>query len=433
MKVALLTMFNGLDSSYSLVNVVAEQVRMLLDANIETRILVSDICPLNKLYGIFLDKRIKWVKVCNHLNGNQMHWKNYTQPNGTVHDTFFEEVDAIAEDLVKKLADIDICFMHDIHYQGWHLHHNIAIRKVQDRLPNLKFLAFTHSAPATRPANSKWPFSARYTPMPNTLYIYPTQSGIPALAKQYNVSENRCRVVSNSLDLLSFASDEVKLLAKHIDLLTSDILVVYPGRLTASKKFDKVAALCGVIKKNHGKDIKVIFCDAFPSLSVTPEAYKNIVRSTGVNFGLENGDLLFTSDIKESLKGFPRKGVLELFSLSNLFICPSYSESFGLTVLEAASKGNFLVLNEQVPALKELGSNLAAYFMKWDAKNFGFNTRETYLPSEEAYLTDHAKNIVKFMDSNQVIHAKTMAKKRYSPQWIWKNQLEPIIMNSLTE
>ena len=61
MKVALLTMFNGLDSSYSLVNVVAEQVRMLLDANIETRILVSDICPLNKLYGIFLDKRIKWV------------------------------------------------------------------------------------------------------------------------------------------------------------------------------------------------------------------------------------------------------------------------------------------------------------------------------------------------------------------------------------
>ena len=51
MKVALLTMFNGLDSSYSLVNVVAEQVRMLLDANIETRILVSDICPLITYMG----------------------------------------------------------------------------------------------------------------------------------------------------------------------------------------------------------------------------------------------------------------------------------------------------------------------------------------------------------------------------------------------
>lgn len=427
MKVALLTMFNGLDSSYSLVNVVAEQVRMLLEANIETRILVSDICPLNKLYGIFLDKRIKWVKVCNYLNGNQMHWKNYTQSDGKVHDTFFEEADAIAEDLVTKLADIDICFMHDIHYQGWHLHHNVAIRKVQKQLPNLKFLAFTHSAPANRPPNPKWPFSTRYTPMPNTIYIYPTQSGISALAKQYNVSEDRCRVVSNSLDLLNFVTEDVRLLSKYFDILAPDILVVYPGRLTRSKKFDKVAALCGAIKKNYDKNIKVIFCDAFPKLDISPETYKLFVRSTGVNFGLDKGDIIFTSDIKEFSRGFPRQGVIDLFSLSNLFICPSYSESFGLTVLEAASKGNFLVLNEQVPALKELGNTLNSYFMKWDAKNFGFNTRETYRPSEEAYLAKHVKNIIDLMVTNPIIHAKTVARQRYSPHWIWKNQLEPVI------
>ena len=65
--------------------------------------------------------------------------------------------------------------------------------------------------------------------------------------------------------------------------------------------------------------------------------------------------------------------------------------------------------------------------MKWDAKNFGFNTRETYKPSEDAYLKDHAKNIIKLMDSNQILHAKTIAKQRYTPQWIWKKQLEPII------
>lgn len=32
MKVAILTMFNGLSSTYSLVNVVAEHLKMLLDA-----------------------------------------------------------------------------------------------------------------------------------------------------------------------------------------------------------------------------------------------------------------------------------------------------------------------------------------------------------------------------------------------------------------
>ena len=51
--------------------------------------------------------------------------------------------------------------------------------------------------------------------------------------------------------------------------------------------------------------------------------------------------------------------------------------------------------------------------MKWDAKNFGFNTREIYRPSEEAYLTHHANNIIKLMDNNSIIHAKTIAKQRY--------------------
>lgn len=430
MNIALLTMFNGLSSAYSLVNVVAEQTRMLLNAGIETHILVSDICPLDNLEGIFRDERIHWVKVCNHLNGKQMHWKYYVQSEGTVHDTFFDEANAIADDLTEKLADIDFCFMHDIHYQGWHLHHNVAVRKVQERLPNLKFIAFTHSAPEIRPSKPKWPFSARYTPMPNTTYVYPTQSGLAALAKQYNISEDRCRFVNNSLDLLSFFSEDVQLLASKIDIMGADILVVYPGRLTASKKFEKVAAFCGAIKRSCGKSVKVVFCDCFPGSDIIPDDYRQFIRSVGIQFGLDDEDMFFTTDIPEYERGFPRKGVLELFTLSNLLVCPSYSESFGLTVIEAASRGNFLVLNERVPALEELGKILHAYFMKWDARNFDYDTEETYLPSEEAYYHEHAMNIVKIMENNPVIHANQMARQRYTPAWIWKNQLEPIILAS---
>lgn len=81
-----------------------------------------------------------------------------------------------------------------------------------------------------------------------------------------------------------------------------------------------------------------------------------MIRTEGKKYGLPADNLLFTSDIGYPL-GFPREGVMELFQLSNLFICPSYSESFGLTVLEAARRGNFLVLNQAVPALQELGEN----------------------------------------------------------------------------
>ena len=136
--------------------------------------------------------------------------------------------------------------------------------------------------------------------------------------------------------------------------------------------------------------------------------------------------MLFSSDIGYP-DGFPRESVFELFTLSNLFVCPSYSESFGLTVLEAASRGNFLVLNEAVPALQELGVQLAAYFMRWHARNFGFDTREKYLPSEQQYYEDHARNIVNLMREDHALNAKTLTRTRYSTRWICQNQLLPLL------
>ena len=151
MKVAILTMFNGLDRTYSLVNVVGEHLRMLLDNGISVKLLVSEDCSDIERSGIFADQRIEWIKVTNRLNGNLIHWHDYSQPFGDLHKTFFEEADVIADDLEIKLKGVDICLMHDIHYQGWHLLHNVAVRKVQEKLSDLRFIAFTHSAPVRRP------------------------------------------------------------------------------------------------------------------------------------------------------------------------------------------------------------------------------------------------------------------------------------------
>jgi len=395
MKVAILAMFNGLDRTYSLVNVVAEHLRMLLDANIPVKLLVSEDCPDSEKFGIFLDERIEWAKVVNKLDGKQIHWHDYSLPTGTLHKSFFQEAELIAEDLKEKLSDVDVCMMHDIHYQGWHLVHNVAVRKAQEALPQVRFIAVTHSAPANHPSDVKWPFSARYTPMPRTTYVYPTQSGIAPLAKQYNVAEGKCRVISNSLDLLADVCEDVRKIAGEFDILSPDIFIVYPGRMTQGKRFDKVAAFAGAIRKKTERSVKVLFCD-FPSSDVNPKLYKAAVRLVGQKAGLEEGDIAFTTELGYP-NGFPRKGVLDLFTLSNLYVCPSYSESFGLTVLEAASRGNFLVLNQAVPALEELGKQLNAHFMRWDARNFGFDTKETYHPSEQAYLEEHGEIVLRLI------------------------------------
>lgn len=425
MKVAILTMFTGLSTTYSLVNVVADQIKMLLEAQVKLKILVSETCLDEERWGVFLDPRLEWVKITNTRHGEPIVWHDYSAPTGTVHETFYEETAWIAEDYVRYLQDVDVCIMHDILYQGWHLVHNVAVRQAQESLPNVKFLAFTHSMPVNRPQKTEWPFSARFTPMPNTRFIYPTYSGIEALARQYDVPLGNCAVVYNSLPLLEILSPDVQKVAEHIDLLNADILVIYPGRLTTGKRFEKVAALSGAIQRKTEQCTKVVFCD-FPSADIPSQIYKRTIQMEGMKFGLEKEDLIFTSDLGYE-QGFPRRGVFELFGLSNLFICPSYSESFGLTVLEAASRGNFLVLNEAVPALKELGDSLGAYFLRWDGRNFGYDTREKYVPSEQAYYEEHGEIIVNLMREDRSLRAKTKTRTKYHGSWICRNQLMPLL------
>ncbi|WP_204217910.1 hypothetical protein [Pseudoflavonifractor sp. An85] len=182
MKVAILTMFTGLSSTYSLVNVVADQLSMLLEHDIPVKVLVSETCPDQARAGIFADPRIQWVKIVNTHQGAPITWYDYAQPTGTVHETFFQEADLFAQDFVRHLQDVDVCILHDILYQGWHLVHNVAIRKAQEQLPHIRFLSFTHSLPVPRPKHIESPFSARFSPMPNTTFVYPTRSGLGALA-----------------------------------------------------------------------------------------------------------------------------------------------------------------------------------------------------------------------------------------------------------
>ncbi|PWW04754.1 hypothetical protein DFQ01_10635 [Paenibacillus cellulosilyticus] len=430
MKIAILTMFNGLSKTYSLVSVVEEHLHMLLEAGLHVKLLVSQDCPDSERQGIFLDERIEWVRITNRLRGELIHWRDYAQSVGRVHESFYEEAAVIADSMEEVLRDADVCIMHDIMYQGWHLVHNVAVRQVQERLPKVRFLAMTHSLPAPRPIRANWPLSARFNAMPNTDYLYPTASGLPALARQYGVELNRCHAVYNSWNPYAESSEALRRLGARIDLLSPDILVIYPGRLTPGKQFEKAAALVGAIAFESGLSAKIVFCD-FPSLDISSQAYKLQICEVGIRFGLKREHIVFTSD-EGWTDGFPHQAVMELFGLSNLFICSSYSESFGLIVLEAASRGNFIVLNEAVPALKELGERLDAYFMRWNARNFGYETKEQYQPSEEAYIREHAAIIVRRMGEEKVLRAKTLVRQQYHPKWIWEHQLKPLLMDVTT-
>lgn len=424
-KVAILTMFAGLSQTYSLVNVVAQQLEMLLANDVKVAMIVSETCGEEEKHGIFLDPRIQWIKIKHQIDGKQIKLYDYALPDCELHNSFETEVEFFKNQFIEALTPFQVCIMHDILYQGWNYVYNIAIRRSQKKLENIRFLSFIHSFPVKRPLNPKKGLEGRYTPMEHTVFVYPSYSGIAAVAQQYQVPECYCRVVYNTPPLIEICCEEVKQLHQTFGLLDSEVLVVYPANFSPEKKFEKVVALLGTIKKVGEKTVKVVFCDA-PSVDVSSNEYKEAIYYVANFYGLSRNEIVFTSDLGYE-KGFPLYGVMDLFLLSNLYICPSYSETFSLSTLEAASRGNFIILNEAVPALEEIGKQLGAYFMRWDAKGCGYSCKEHYTPSELKYYEQHAAQIIKRMRDDKVCDAKTMIRKRFNPQWVWHNQLKSLI------
>ncbi len=428
MKIAILTMFNGLSTTYSLVNVVSSHIKMMLDHDEDVTMVVTDLLQEAEKQGIFADNRVHWIKIKNTRKNKNIKWHDYSKGTGTIHESFYEEVIHYKNEFIENLSNFDCIFMHDILYQGWHLCHNVAIREAIKEIrknKKIKIVSFTHSMPSSVPKELDYPFSQRFAPIENAIFVYPTNSGLEALSKQYDMPKSNCKAIYNCVPLMEELDPSVQQLSKEIDLYSPDILSIYPARLTTGKKFENVVMLLGSMKKSTSKDIKVIFTD-FKSADIDPEIYKEQIYTIGVEWGLSKEDIIFTSDCGFP-QGFPRKGVLDLFTLSNLFICPSYSESFGLTVIEAGSRGNFIVVNKKVPALEELGNNLNSYFMNWDALNFGFSTTETYNPSEEAYYLENGKNINILMENDISLMTKTKIRQTYNTNYIWETQMKPIL------
>lgn len=410
MKIAIFTMFNGLNESYSLVSAVKNQIKMLLQNGHEVKVLVSEHCPDEERKDIFADSRLLWIKITNSINGNRAHWIDYTYYHKNVSPEFWILAKEVAKDLFFALQDTEICILHDILYQGLHLVHNAAVRTVQKKLPHLRFFAFTHSLPREN-LQLQISFQYMYCSMPNTTFVCPSKAMVLPLARQYNIKEKDIAVIPTAIDITEGMSPEVKQIYSIRSFEKPEYIIIYPARAAASKGHNLLAQFAGELKRATGKHILIICCDSYGNAHS-----RRLIGFEMQTNGITHEEFLCTSELGFS-DGLSHKAVLELFTLSNLFIFPSLAETQGLIALEAASRGNFLVMNSQAPALCQLSQSL------W-AQLYDFNTDISALPfkKEEA-----VKCIAEQISLNPVIQAKNAVRKCFSPNAIYNRYLAPLL------
>lgn len=250
---------------------------------------------------------------------------------------------------------------------------------------------------------------------------------IELFAQMFNVPVGKVQVVYNCRDIYKFMGMNefsIKLIEKY-DLLSTDVLAIYPTRLSTGKNIEISIHLMAKIQELD-RNAKLVICNSY-SNAQSEKQYALQLKQQAKQWGLPEENLIITSmEGKEWELGVPYQTIKDLMSISNLFMLPSKSEGCSLILLEAALTKNLIVLNNLLPSLHEFGENDVIY-IDCDAVRGGKMTNVQYNPSRDAHLKEKAQQVVERLDSNPALNMFIRIRKKFNPEWIYRNQLEPLI------
>ena len=429
-KICLLSTFTNFDSTYSLCIVAAEQIRMLVANGYEPVVIVKEGFRAEDVFA-FKEVTLRYIPVVPS--------SNYI--GEAVDETFKEDVKKLKDAVIKNLQDVDIVFTHDLIYQPESLKLNFACRQAieeDEHIKKIKWLHWIHSATSPQTLGKELQQNDAYFDIvskrfPNSFVVFPNAYSIPRVARNFGVEEDQVKVVHHSTNLPGYCQWDSLMIKLVMDknMLTADAIAVYPIRLDRGKQVEVVIKIMAQLKKLN-YTVRVVVVD-FHSTGGDKVTYREELKKIGIDWGLNDFDLTFTSEFHESWKtSVPRKVVHDLFELSNVFIMPSKSETYSLITQEAALCGNILMLNHDFAPFRDIYGKDAIY--KQFSSNIGFDGLDgdinTTYGDEKGYYHDCAMRLKYELENNMVLAMQKKLRKERNPLATFKNEIEPLLYSS---
>jgi len=416
--VTLLTDFYEPDSTYSL-NIIAEaQLSMLRESGRYNVVAVVD--ENFKPERVWCDVELRYIPPPKERKN---HIEFYPQLDDDIVKTH--------RALVEVLADADVIITHDLIYQSAMMPLNYAARLWQEKNPTPVWLNWVHSATpspiwTTRDAKLE-PLQCH---MPNSKICYPNAWDVPRVQRAYRCGPGDVAVVphpTNVVEYLGF-QDITKRLVAERDLLSADVIMVYPVRLDRGKQVEYVMRTAKGLK-DFGKSVRVV-CVDFHSTGGDKVKYRDELKMLGIDLGFDEVELTFTSEFDKELHlRAPREVVRDLMLLCNVFVMPSVSETYSLIAQEAGLCAAFLVLNRDFPPMRSIYGEHAAYFQfssAVDALTGQDGRTNTEYSNIDGYFLEVAGRCVYELENNPVLAQRTRIRKERNPQHVFKQYIEPL-------
>lgn len=321
------------------------------------------------------------------------------------------------------LKEYDIVITHDLIYQRNFLPHNTVIHELAKKYDHIRWFHWIHSGPKF-PRETKHPQKYLHTLPKNSKIVYMNETDSLRIAESYGTTLDNVRVVFNTKEpseFFRFDPITTSLIYEH-DLFDADIMQTFPFSTPRheGKQVTKVIRLFSQFKK-LGHKVKLVLVNAH---SNNNEGKVAKLREYGTKLGLDNKDLIITSE-GGHLRGLPREVVADLFQISNLFVFPSTSEVCPNVLLEASIAGNFLVINESLPCLKDFCSGKV--LANWGFGSVHFNVNHENEKAEENWYKEVAKIIAGEIYKERTYHTRKHAFQHFNYKYVFEKQFLPMI------
>jgi len=422
-SVAIYTNFASFSEAYSLTRVVMNQIKMLIDHGYEPVVIVGDnFKPVQD----FADKRV----IIKHIPDVPVY-------NEVKMDTTFDQdVLAIEKALASALEGIDIVLTHDIIYQPACLKHLIAAKRIASRNQSLRWLHWIHSATSPYTLTELRPhFKDEYKKVirdkfPNSFYIFFNHYSIPRIAQNFKVDDYDVKIVHHPTDIKRFykIEDSSWELIVRKGILQKDVICTYPIRLDNGKQVEKVIKTIASFKKLD-KSVCLIIGD-FHSTGGEKLAYRDMCKSVGKEWGMDDTDLIWLSEQKSDWNvEVPYQVISDFFRISNVFIGASASESYSLITQEAGLSGTAVILNRDFPPFRDSfgwAPHQIPFSSNIDALTGLDGSTDTNITNEEVFYKDAASILNYELEQNRVLAFKSALRKYRNLDYVFKHELEPI-------
>ena len=296
---------------------------------------------------------------------------------GQVPDDFYTARDLLKERLKPVLSAFQHVIVHNVFTKHFNLPLTAALCQLLESGHIRGCLAWCHDLTWTSPHSSSkvfpgYPWDLLRTAQPNVKYVTVSGERRTELAELFHLPSNEIDVIYNGVDPCVWYGLTPKGwdLVRQLDLLSGDLILLMPVRMTQAKNIELAALVLAELKKLNCRPRLVVTGPPDPHKSDSMEYYRGLLNLRE-ELGLKN-EMHFVFEMGGDVDHpnlISQQVVTDLLRVSDVLFMPSHREGFGMPVLEAGLVGVPVVASHHVPAAREIGGkNVYLFNPQADAK-----------------------------------------------------------------